>query len=121
MKILGIDDNEDINLWLKDVLESEDHEFTYVTNGKDGLQLIRDQTFDAIILDLAMPGFSGRQVVDALDKEDLLNKQPVILFTASSVTESEIEGMINQGVQRCIRKPVEIDTILGAIENLQKK
>jgi len=120
MKILGIDDNEDINLWLKDVLESEDHEFTYVNNGKDGLELIRNQAFDVIILDLAMPGFSGREVVDALEKEDLLKKQPVILFTASSVTESEIEGMVNQGVQRCIRKPVEIDTILEAVKNLQK-
>ncbi len=118
MQILGIDDNEDINLWLKDVLESDDHEFTYVNNGQDGLQLIRDEKFDGVMLDLAMPEFSGKNVIDALKKENIIKKQPVILFTASSITDSEIIEMINRGVHKCLKKPVKIDIILETIRNL---
>ena len=119
MKILGIDDNTDINELLDTVLNGSGHEFTHVTNGTEGLKLIREKKFDIVLLDLAMPEFSGFDVINSLLKEGLLTKQKIILFTASSVLDSEIEELIKKGVHSCIRKPVDLDFLLEKLEQLQ--
>ncbi len=77
MKILGIDDNEDLLQVCEMVLTSEGHEYTGIDNGKEGLELIRDEKFDVVLLDLAMPDFSGVDVLDALVKEGIMDKQRI--------------------------------------------
>ncbi len=89
MKILGIDDNKDL-LQLCDIaLSSDGHEYTAIHNGKEGLQAIKDKKFDLVLLDLAMPDFSGVDVIDALLKEGIMDKQKIIVFTASTAAEKE--------------------------------
>ena len=119
MKILGIDDNTDINELLDTVLNGSGHEFIYVKSGTEGLSLIRKKKFDIVLLDLAMPEFSGFDVINSLLKEGLLSKQKIILFTASSVLDSEIEELIKKGIHSCIRKPVDVDFLLERLEQLQ--
>lgn len=116
MKILGIDDNIDINEMLDTVLNGSGHDFIYVKNGTEGLKLIHEKKFDVVLLDLAMPEFSGFDVINSLLKDGLLTKQKVILFTASSVLDSEIEELIKKGIHSCIRKPVDIDLLLEKLE-----
>ena len=58
MKILGIDDNEDLLNLCETVLTSDGHEFTGITNGRDGLKAIQDKKFDVVLLDLSMPDFT---------------------------------------------------------------
>ncbi len=121
MKILGIDDNEDILNLLKTVLTSKGHDFTSALNGKDGVKLIEEQNFDAILLDLAMPGFSGIDVIESLKKNDRIKNQKIILFTASSATNQEIDVLLqHDGVETCIRKPVDIDILINKIEEVVK-
>jgi CheY-like chemotaxis protein len=55
MNILAIDDNEDILKLLNTIITSKGHDFTQSGNGKEGVKLIEEQNFDAILLDLAMP------------------------------------------------------------------
>jgi two-component system, OmpR family, response regulator len=119
MKILGIDDNTDINEMLDTVLNGSGHDFIYVKNGTEGLKLIHEKKFDVVLLDLAMPEFSGFDVINSLLKDGLLTKQKVILFTASSVLDSEIEELIKKGIHSCIRKPVDIDLLLEKLEQSQ--
>ena len=119
MKILGIDDNTDINEMLDTVLNGSGHDFIYVKNGTEGLKLIHEKKFDVVLLDLAMPEFSGFDVINSLLKDGLLTKQKVILFTASSVLDSEIEELVEKGIHSCIRKPVDIDLLLEKLEQSQ--
>jgi len=74
MKILGIDDNEDLLELCETYLNSVGHEFTGINNGREGLQAIKDKKFDVVLLDLSMPEFSGADVIDALVKEDITKK-----------------------------------------------
>jgi len=121
MKILAIDDNEDILSLLKTVLTSKGHDFTQTLNGKDGVKLIEEQNFDAILLDLAMPEFSGVDVIESLKKSNKLKDQKIIIFTASSATEMEIgEILESEGVSACIRKPVDIETLINKVEEVVK-
>ena len=121
MNILGIDDNEDILKLLKTVLTSKGHDFTSVGNGKDGVKLIEEQNFDAILLDLAMPEFSGLDVIESLKKSSNLKDQEIIIFTASSATDKEIDLLLKyEGIKLCIRKPVDINFLIKKVEEVGK-
>ncbi len=121
MNILGIDDNEDILKLLNTVFTNKGHDFTQAPNGKDGLNLIEEQNFDAILLDLAMPEFSGLDVIESLKKSNRLKEQKIILFTASSATDKEIDVLLQyDGIASCIRKPVDINILIKKIEEVAK-
>jgi len=91
MKILGIDDSEELLGLCEVILTSEGHEYTGIDNGRDGLQAIKDEKFDVVLLDLSMPEFTGEDVMDALVKDGIMNKQKVVIFTAASPRKKEIE------------------------------
>ena len=119
LKILGIDDNIIIDKLLQDVMTQAGHDFKFVDNGRDGLKLIREQKWDAVLLDIAMPNFSGKDVVNELVKDGNIKKQPVILFTAVSLDPDEVDKMIQQGVHSHIRKPIDMKNLLEVLENLK--
>ena len=69
MKVLVIDDNKEMTDMLSTYFETQDIEVVVVNDGRQGLEAIRNESLDLILLDLAMPNFSGLDVIDYLDKE----------------------------------------------------
>jgi len=120
LKILGIDDNADITEMLDTVLNNSGHEFSFVNNGKEGLEKIKRNNYDMVLLDLSMPNFTGIDVVNGLNDAGILDKQKIVLFTASSMTDTEIEQLIKKGVHSCIRKPVDIPDLLEKLAEIEK-
>jgi DNA-binding response OmpR family regulator len=118
MKILGIDDNQDLLDLCEVALTSDGHEYTGVTNGKDGVQMLKDKKYDMLLLDLSMPDFSGVDVVDALVEANIMNKQKVVVFTASSATEKEYSPLLEKGAHSILKKPLDVDDLLNAIKSL---
>lgn len=116
MKILGIDDNFAVNELLDTVLNGSGHNFRYVDNGQEGLKLIRAQKFDIILLDLTMPEFSGIDVIHTLKKENIIDKQKIIVFTALSNIKQNIKKLTELGVDSYIEKPIDIDALLEKID-----
>ena len=121
MRILGIDDNKDINEMLKTVLIPAGHEYQSVTNGREGLKLIQEQQWDVVLLDIAMPEFSGYDVVFELIKNRTIEKQPVILFTASTISSDDQNHMLQLGVYCCLKKPINIKNLLEILENTKNR
>src|SRR3989475_1558909 len=120
MKVLGIDDNPDINMLLGTVLTASGHEFTSVTDGREGIKLLKNKPYDVVLLDLAMPEFSGFDVLDSLKKEGLMEKQKIILLTASSITDEEIDSLLKTGVRSYLRKPLDIDVFVEKVEQVHR-
>jgi len=118
MKILGIDDNEDLLSLCEIALTSEGHEYTGIDNGRDGVNAIKNEKFDMVLLDLSMPDFSGVDVVDALVKEGLMKKQKIVIFTASSATEKEYAPLLEKGAHSIIKKPLDVDVLLETIHKV---
>jgi len=121
MKILGIDDNEDLLEVCETYLNSVGHEYTGINNGKEGLQAIKDKKFDVVLLDLSMPEFSGADVIDGLVKDGIMNKQKVIIFTATSPTKKEIEEFLEKGADSILKKPVDPDDLSEFIHKLESE
>ena len=117
MKILGIDDNQDLLDLCGVALTSEGHEYTAIDNGNEGLQAIKDKKFDLVLLDLSMPDFSGEDVLDALVKEGIMDKQKIIIFTASTATEKNAT-LLEKGIHSIITKPVDIDVLIETIKKM---
>lgn len=121
MKILGIDDNKDLLDLCKVVLTSDGHEYTGVTKGREGLEEIRNGNYDLVLLDLSMPEFSGIDVIDALDKDGLMNKQKIVIFTASSATEKEYGPLLEKGAHSVIKKPLDVDLLVEHIKKIESE
>jgi len=121
MKILGIDDNEDLLQVCEVVLTSDGHEYTGIDNGKEGLELIRDKKFDVVLLDLSMPDITGQDVVSALVKDGIMNKQKVVVFTATTPTKKEIDLFLEKGAHSILQKPVDSDTLLEFVNKLESE
>lgn len=117
-----MDDSEDITELVKDYLETEDIECKII-RGINGLEEIRKNNgyYDVILLDLAMPEFSGLDVFNKLKEENLLKSNNVIIFTASSTQNSELDGMMKGGAKYILKKPSSIDEILDVVTSFTIK
>lgn len=118
MKVLIIDDNISITTMLKQMLELEDHDVVVANNGRNGLTLIENGNFDTTILDLAMPEFSGLDVIDSLEKSGKINEAKIIVMTASLISDNELNELTKRGVLACLKKPVEPDILLSLLQNI---
>jgi CheY-like chemotaxis protein len=115
LKILIVDDNEQITKMLTTFLELKQHNCTIANDGKEGLELIKENNNDVILLDLAMPEFDGYAVIDDLENNNLLKDRKIIVFTASTITQEELDKLVDRGVKSYILKPIDIDTLLSKI------
>ncbi|MFQ5781905.1 MAG: response regulator [Nitrosopumilus sp.] len=118
MKVLIVDDNIDITDMFTKYLSLKGYETTASNNGANGLSLIKNQDFDYIILDMSMPEFGGMDVVDALEKEDLLKDKKIVILTASSISHSEVEELTSKnGIVTILKKPVQLSELLQVLSN----
>ena len=119
MKILIIDDNNDVLRLLEVLMNSTGQEVSVVNNGIQGLEMILNNNYDLILLDITMPEFSGFSVVDKLAADNKLEKNKILFFTAASVTDSELEKWYKLGVKGCLRKPVEPNTLFEKMNEVR--
>jgi len=115
LKILIVDDNEQITKMLTTFLELKQHICTVANDGKEGLELIKENNSDVVLLDLAMPEFDGYAVIKDLEDNNLLKDRKIIVFTASTITQEELDKLVDRGVKSYILKPIDIDTLLSKI------
>jgi len=62
-----------------------------------------------------MPEFTGVDVIEHLHKNGSISKHKIILFTASSITDDEIQKLIKKGAHSCLKKPVKLEVLLKTI------
>ena len=120
MKILVVDDSKDIAGLLSQVLSTVGHQVTTVNNGKESIDLLMAQTYDIVFLDIAMPDFSGLDVISTLIEKQKLRSSPIVLFTATPITDAQVDDLIQKGVHSIIRKPVRLDALFAKIDEIAK-
>jgi len=116
MKVLMIDDNLDITELVSKFLSAKGFENVVTNDPRDGLERIKKESYDVVLLDIAMPEFCGRDIIQALEKEDILKDQRIIIFSANAFTEKEIDDLVKkEGVQCCLKKPMALNELLTVI------
>src|SRR5512147_434563 len=112
--VLVIDDEEIMRDILGTLLEREGYSVRLASSGQEGLDLARSLPFDAVIVDVMMPGIDGLQVLDELKKHD--EELPVLMVTAYASMESAISAM-KKGAFDYITKPFKNDEVLVVLRN----
>lgn len=120
MKVCIIDDNTSITGMFSKLLKMEGHEVVIANGGRAGLALLENDIFDATILDISMPEFSGIDVVDSLKESGKINEQKIVILTASSVSNEELDKLKDKGVKEVLKKPLQLDSLVATLEAVSK-
>lgn len=112
-----IDDDPDIIETLEEFLTREGYSPCSSTDPVSGLEELRGQTYEALLLDMRMPEMSGLEVLNELRKFD--NHISVVMMTAYPAVESAIEAK-RRGVIDYLRKPFELGDLRRILERIER-
>ncbi|MFH1951512.1 MAG: response regulator [Pseudomonadota bacterium] len=118
IKILLVDDEKEFVESLSERLELRDLKADIAYDGEEALQSVKKEKPDVMVLDLRMPGIDGLEVLRQVKK-----KHPdieVVVLTAHG-TEAEEKEAFRLGASAYLKKPVEIDHLVGALQKKKLK
>jgi len=116
--VLLVDDEEQFLEVLTQRLETRGLKVKAVTSGEDALKQVEDRNFDAIVIDLAMPGIDGIETLKRIKE-----KRPdleIIMLTGHATVKSGIEAM-KLGADDFLEKPVDLNVLLEKIGEAMHK
>jgi len=118
MKILLVEDEKGLILTLTDRLVSEGFEVVSAADGKKGLELALDGSFDMIILDVMLPKKNGYDVCRDLRQRGI--NTPILMLTAKGEIIDKVLGL-KLGADDYVTKPFEVLELLARIEALLRR
>lgn len=117
-KVLLVDDEEDFIKTLAQRLEMRGLKVTGVTRGEDAVALTARQSFDAIVIDLAMPGMDGLETLKKIKESQ--PEAEIIMLSGQGTVKSGIEAM-KLGAEDFLEKPVDMQELLTKINEMRHK
>jgi len=117
-KILIVEDEPYMRMGLKDNLEFEGYEVDYAEDGEVGLQKIRNNNYNLVLLDVMMPKLSGFDVCKTIRKDG--NTTPVILVTAKGEEIDKVLGL-ELGADDYVTKPFSLRELLARIKAVLRR
>ena len=118
VKILLVEDEQEIADFVKDGLGEQGFSVDYCDNGDDALEMATSQSFDAIVLDIMLPGRDGLSILKVLRESQ--NNVPVVIITARGETEERIEGL-NLGADDYLAKPFYMDELIARLRAVWRR
>jgi DNA-binding response OmpR family regulator len=115
LRLLLIDYNEEITEAVSFYCESKNIECDVINEGKKGLDSIQDEKYDLILLDLAMPEFSGLDLINSLKEEGSIESRNIVIFTASS-NRRLLDEIKDSGIKEILKKPCSLNDLVAMIE-----
>jgi len=115
-KVLLVDDEEDFTATLSERMEDRGLDVDVSSSGPDAIERVQKKGYDAVVLDLAMPGMDGIETMKRLlaENPDL----QVILLTGRGTVRSGVEAM-SAGAMEFLEKPADLDLLLKKIDKAQ--
>jgi two-component system, OmpR family, response regulator len=118
MKVLLIEDEQKIADFVCDGMAGRGMEVVHCDNGNTGFDLASTASFDAIVLDIMLPGRDGLSVLKGLRSSGV--KTPVILLTARNHLGDRVQGL-NLGADDYLAKPFFVDELVARIHALARR
>jgi two-component system OmpR family response regulator len=117
-RILVVEDEEKLVRLISRVLREEGYAVETAGDGRSGLSLALNETFDLLVLDWMLPGHSGLQIVRALRAAEI--GVPVLLLTARDQIEDRVEGL-DAGADDYLSKPFAFPELLARVRALTRR
>ncbi len=119
MRILIIEDDATIAANLYDFLEAHGHAVDAAADGVTGLHLAISQTFDAIVLDLGLPGMDGLTLARKLREEAQLDT-PILILSARDTLDDKLEGF-SRGADDYLVKPFSLKEVEARLISMNRR
>ena len=120
VRILLVEDSEDILFLMKAGLEGVGHTVVTASDGRTAMEIARSHEVGLVISDIKMPLMDGYEFVRTLRREPGLRDTPAIALTGFG-SKVEIERALAAGFDVCLTKPAEPEQIAGAIRDLVER
>lgn len=114
-KVLIVEDERPLAHALQLKLEREGMQTAIATNGEECLKMIKEQSFDLVLLDMMMPVLGGFAVLEELNKMD---KKPIVFVLSNLSVHEDQEKVLGMGAQKYF---IKSDTPLAVIVDEIKK
>jgi len=118
MRLLVVEDEQRLAAGLRKGLEAEGFAVDVAYNGTDALWMARENPFDAIVLDVMLPGANGYQVCRTLRSES--NWTPILMLTAKIGVWDEVEGL-DTGADDYLAKPFSYAVLVARLRALLRR
>ncbi|MDG1853619.1 MAG: response regulator transcription factor [Verrucomicrobiales bacterium] len=118
MKILLVEDETEIGELIKNGLEKEGFVLDYCQDGDSGMEHAMTKSYDAIVLDVMLPGRSGLEILKVIRAGH--NNVPVIIITARGETEDKIEGL-DLGADDYLPKPFFVEELIARLRAIWRR
>src|SRR5215469_13244063 len=119
MRILVIEDNSDIAANIGDYLEEKGHVVDFAGDGVTGLHLAVVHDFDAIVLDLTLPGMDGLELCRKL-RQEARRQTPVLMLTARDALDQKLAGF-DSGADDYMVKPFALQELEARLAVLARR
>src|SRR5665213_3989175 len=118
MRVLVVEDEKKTASFIRKALQAENFAVDVTHAGPDALLLARATSFDAIILDIMLPGCDGLSVLRKLREQK--NTTPVLLLSARGQVNERVEGL-NAGADDYLPKPFALDELIARVRALGRR
>ena len=116
-KILIIDDDRELCALIKRSVQAENIEADFCNTGKEGLQKLREQEYQLVVLDVMMPGMDGFETLEEIRKE---NSLPILMFTSKNDSISKVRGL-RAGADDYLPKPFDPDELISRVRAMLRR
>lgn len=113
-KILIVDDEQSIRRALKEILELEKYQVEEAVDGLDCLVKLKQNEYDAIILDIKMPKMDGMEALDKI--QSLAVDTPIVMISGHATIDTAVEA-VKKGAYDFISKPPDLNRLLITLRN----
>ena len=118
MRILLVEDKNRLREAIEKALRGSGYAVDSTDNGNDGLWMACENTYDAILLDIMLPGLDGLSVLEQLRERE--RDTPVLLLTAKDTIADRVKGL-RKGADDYLIKPFALEELLARIEALCRR
>ena len=118
MRVLLVEDDRILSATICKLLEKERITADPVYNGNDGLDWVLSSDYDAIILDVMLPGMDGFSVLRELRKEKV--SAPVLMLTARASLEDRLTGL-DSGADYYLPKPFQMAELIACLRAITRR
>lgn len=117
-KILVIDDEAGIRSSLKGILEDEGYSVTTTDSGEAGLDILRNENFDLVLLDIWLPQMSGLEVLEKLKKSE--EETQVVMISGHGSIATAVKAT-KLGAFDFLEKPLSLDKVVLTVKNAMRQ
>ena len=118
-QILVVEDSQDLRELITRMLVFENYDILVAKDGEEGLEIVKSQKLDLILLDIMMPGKSGIEVLEEIraTRDSKIKDLPIVMVTAKS-SIADVDAALFAGATSYIVKPFRAAALKAKIQSI---